>query len=294
MHMSATCDVLMQLNICICCSRIQKFIYPLPPHDFMLIECLDHVQNFLHAIIIWCSVIDAISGENLARLRSHSESVSGCLLDADRLELMTASRDGCTHIWDMSTIANRVQQCTPILSALPKPKSPSLKSNGRPKSGPLQDLQNIIAARLEEDEPELAPLPSHLFSPRQALKVSANRNTNAVAASVPVLRNHMLDCPNPDAPFGCIPGDIRLSENGKQMSLPLRLSWAEREQTSGCRMRGSSLSALRHSIAGHPSAEVRRETLQRQRDHKLWEKDHMTMLEQLRNELEAVRLILRT
>lgn len=188
-------------------------------------------------------------------------------------------------------MADRLQQSTPTLSASPRPKSASPQANGGPKSGPLQDLQNIMSGRVA-NEPELGPLPSHVFSPRQALKGSAKPNKNAVAASVPLLRNHMLDFQAPDASFSSVSDHFGLSDSGQQPSLSLRLSRAEREQASGHRMRGSSMSALRHSIAGHPSAEVRRQTLQRQRDHKLWESNHMTMLEQLRTELEAVRVIL--
>eukprot|EP00892_Ulva_mutabilis_P007466 jgi/Ulvmu1/5091/UM021_0108.1 len=233
------------------------------------------------------SVLDIISGDGLGVLRSHSDSVSGCFLDVHRLELTSSGQDGCIHTWDVSAIASRIQNIDPALgvATVRKGSDNFRRPKRRPSSGPLQDLQNVIAARY--DEPELAPLPSHLISPRQA-KITGTRLCDALTASMPVLREGKGHQQTPSVVKSLL--QLSCGENEARTSCSARLSWAQRRPALGNRPRGSSMSALRHSIAGHPDAELRREALQRQRDHKLWESNNVTLLEQLRHELEAVRL----
>lgn len=242
-------------------------------------------------LLCYCSLLDIVRGEEVANLRSHCESISGCLLDAHHLELMTSGHDGCTHTWDISAIGSPLQlsKVTSDGSTMPQPKPSVRRLKSRPNSVPLQDLQNVMEV-CNNGEPELAPLPSHLFSPRQAVKIPSIRRVDTVTMSVPVLNVHAEGIKG-NPPEGCTvySGDICV-ENEEAERHP-RLSRAVHGRLLGRRDRGSSMSSLRHSIAGHSAAELRREELQRQRAHKEWQRNYMTLLEQLRTELEAVRML---
>lgn len=242
--------------------------------------------------MFWCSVFDVSTGENLATLKSHSEKISGCCLDASRLELMTTSHDGSTHVWDLRTIASRLQRPAYVPRVLDESQctSGSVRAHRVPESLPLQDLQNVIAGR-HDDETELAPLPLQLFSPQQARMIAGKCSADAIASSVPLLPEAMHNHLESQASLGGDSADSSCVENENYTALPIRLSRAQLDSASWQRLQGSSKSALRHSIAGDPSAELRREALQRQRDHKLWESSHMPLWEELRTELESVRMV---
>lgn len=229
--------------------------------------------------MICCSVMDSATGEQLGLRASHAEAISGCHLYESGLELMTFSHDGSVHVWDVSCWADRIQCSLPSLATS---KLPAARMANRPQqTDPLRDVKNIVL-QIDGGNPVVAPTLSPLCSP------VGNLLLDSLSLKTDGESRRQTSNARPDPGSTC----ISCVEAHRQKSNAARLSWAQRLEACGGRSRGFSTTALRHSIATHPSAETRREALQRQRDHKLWQSHFMTAFEQLQAEWDAVRLIL--